>query len=120
MARKGPKTFRGQFRRAITGDGRKSLSTALDVELGFSKKKKGKESQKKSRKMHAYYQNENGKLIHDCNSTRKTERTVIQMIKIFTENGDLLYQAEDCVIIKKLLPNLTHEFYKLELKYTGE
>ncbi len=44
MARKGPKTFRGQFRRAITGDGRKSLSTALDVELGFSKKKKSKVS----------------------------------------------------------------------------
>jgi hypothetical protein len=38
------------------------------------------------------------------------------MIKIFTENDDLLYQAEDCVIIGVLLPNLERK-HKLKLKF---
>lgn len=44
--KKGPKTSTGQFRKTMTGDGRKKLSTAIDESLGL-KKKKGKKGKKK-------------------------------------------------------------------------
>jgi hypothetical protein len=40
MANKGPKTFPGKMNKAMTGDGRKPLSSALNDMFGGGKKKK--------------------------------------------------------------------------------
>ncbi len=45
MAYKDPKTFRGEFRKQMSGDGRKNFDTSLRETL-FGKKGKGKRSKK--------------------------------------------------------------------------
>lgn len=43
MANKGPKTYQGAIRKALTGDGRKNLDTSVSETL-FGKKKKNDKS----------------------------------------------------------------------------
>jgi hypothetical protein len=40
MMKKGPKTFNGMINKAMTGDGRKPLSSAINEMFGGKKKKK--------------------------------------------------------------------------------